>query len=125
MNIIYEEAKKRIPRQKDIILSMLRDAGEKGVTNTLLKTVAIRFGASLGELYQEGYKIDTIHVDGGVVKYILREEPKEDFKRKKHAKDIFIETINSKFGNGMAEVLVEIMDELNVNLRYKVGTHKH
>lgn len=124
MNTTYEELKKRKPTQKQRMLQMLRDAGDKGVKNIDFTRISIRYGGMLGEFYKEGYKIDTIPLDGGVVKYILCEEPTAEFKKKKDAKDAFFDSIKEKFGLELANELDSIMEKINVNLRYKAGTHK-
>lgn len=124
MSEIYQESKKRLPSQKLLILKELREAGVNGVTNTKLTKIALRYGAPLGSLYQEGYKIDTINLGEGVVKYVLREEPKGNEKKKDKATDVLSNAMTHHFGEDMSEKFVELMDKLNITVKYKAGTFK-
>ncbi|MET3349001.1 UNVERIFIED_ORG: hypothetical protein ABID57_000670 [Arthrobacter sp. UYEF1] len=60
-----------MPNQRERILQMLEDAGEEGVTNLALNTVAYRYGGRLFELRQDGYRIRSSHVKGPVWRFTL------------------------------------------------------
>lgn len=70
---IYKESKDRAPSQKVAILETLREAGSKGVTNTDLKNIAIRFSAVTNQLQLDGYDIELVNEGSGVVRYILKD----------------------------------------------------
>lgn len=57
--------------QRERILKMLEDAGDEGVTNLKLNTVAFRYGGRLHELREDGYRIRSKHVKGSVWKFTL------------------------------------------------------
>lgn len=121
---IHKEAKKRLPSQKETILRLLREAGTTGVTNVRLTKVALRYGAPLGALYQDGYKIETINLGDGLVKYILRGEPNADEKKKEKSTDLFEGALITRFGVEAKDDILELMDKLNLTVKYKAGTFK-
>ena len=69
------------PKQTDIVLSFLRERGERGVFNyefVNLMPPIFRYSARIFELRQEGYDIRMVKVSRGVTKFILfefKEEP--------------------------------------------------
>lgn len=64
---------KREANQRDRILALLQQAGERGVSNLLLNEVCFRYGARLWELRKEGWDIDTVKVgDDGVYRFVLK-----------------------------------------------------
>lgn len=62
--------------QREKILKMLEDAGDEGVTNLALNTVAYRYGGRLFELRQDGYRIRSSHVKGSVWRFTLLPQDK-------------------------------------------------
>lgn len=57
--------------QREKILQMLEDAGDAGVTNLKLNTVAFRYGGRLHELRQDGYRIRSTHTKDSVWRFTL------------------------------------------------------
>lgn len=124
MSTIYQEAKKRLPSQKESILRLLREAGAIGVTNARLTKVAMRYGAPLGQLYQDGYKIETVNLGDGIVKYILRSEPSPNRDIKEKATDAFSNMLENSLGKTIAKEIMDKMSNLNITTKYKAGTFK-
>lgn len=81
-NAIYKESKQREKSQKSVILDELKHAGSKGVLNTELNDIMLRFGQILYLLHLDGYKIRKENVGNGIVKYtLLNSNPAQKVKR--------------------------------------------
>lgn len=128
MNIMsesYEDAKQRIPSQKEKIINLLRDAGEEGVLNTELVKHCIRFNARISELYAEGYKINVEHLGKGMYKYVLISEPKRRHEIPKSALEIVLNEIHEKYqGKIEAQDLQRILAFNNFHIVRKPGSYK-
>jgi hypothetical protein len=126
MTTIYDEAKKRIPTQKEMILKALKDAGSAGVLNSKLQKISLRYGGILGFLYKEGYKIDTINLGDGAVKYVFKSDPTPDTKLNlPKAKELLMSKINNIFGGQVtAEQLENLLVDEGISMRYVGGTFK-
>jgi hypothetical protein len=126
MSKIFEEAKKRIPSQKQLIIKELKEAGTKGITNIKLQKISLRYGGVLGNLYKEGYKIDTIPLTDGVVNYILRSEPTPETKKQlPKAMNLLTQKIDDVFGGQVTtEQLEKLLEEEGISVRYAMGTFK-
>lgn len=62
--------------KKEQVLSMLRAAGDRGVTNRELNEAGIyRYSARIKELRDEGTEVDTIRIKGGYFKFRLAPPP--------------------------------------------------
>lgn len=74
-----KETKQRISSQKDTILKMLKAAGSKGVKNSELLKVALRFSGVLFLLRKDGHIIEIVDNGGGLYSYVLvgYQEPEE------------------------------------------------
>lgn len=121
----YEEAKPRIPSQKERILNMLKEAGSEGVTNSTLSNVAIRFTSRIQELYQEGYKIDIEPVENGIYRYILVSEPAIKKSKPEKAVNIVRRSIKEKFnGQVTADELINLLNENGFNIVRRYGAIK-
>jgi hypothetical protein len=67
-----------VKTQKDQILQMLEDAGDKGVLNIELNEFAFRYGGRLFELRQDGYRIRSKHVKNSIWRFtLLPQDPKQ------------------------------------------------
>jgi hypothetical protein len=120
----YIEAQERIPTQREKILNALIEAGNTGVTNTQLSNMCIRWNSRMGELYAQGYKIDTVLVADGVYRYILKEQP-ETLRKPKNALSILLGEIQDKYDDIIcAEDLRKILIENNFMISRKGGTYK-
>ncbi|MGM7720645.1 hypothetical protein [Metabacillus sp. Hm71] len=120
----YIEAKKRMPTQREQILNKLRDAGDKGVTNTELLEIAIRYTARLHELYQQGYIIETVSINDGVYNYILKGEP-EGETSVSAAVDILAERLNHEYSLGLDPgQLKELLVDSGLRVCRKSGSYK-
>lgn len=64
--------------QRDRILRILRQAGEVGVTNVELNRICFRYGARIDELRRADYAIDSIHVDGSIWRFVLRDPARRE-----------------------------------------------
>ena len=67
------EDRKRLSDQCRLMLQLLRDRGETGVTNTELSEIAIKYTGRISEIRGTGHNIETVRVDGGLFRYILHE----------------------------------------------------
>lgn len=119
----YEEAKERIPSQRERILKALRDSGKDGVTNVSLSKIALRWTARMAELYEKGYKISCDSLGSGIYKYVLIEEPVSIAKPEK-ALDILLNQID-KIGDTISkEQLIELLNENRLTVARKVGYYR-
>lgn len=117
------ETKERTSSQRDKIIALLKQAGDKGVLNTQLSKVALRYNARIQELYVRGYKIDSVDLECGVTKYILRFEPTEQFNKPEKAEDLLINDIKNKYSDVItSEQLQEYLDTHGFTVRRKVGS---
>jgi hypothetical protein len=67
-----EEAKRRA-NNKAKVLQLLKQKGQAGATNVeLVHTGGLRYGARIFELRNDGYQIQTIPVEGGVFRFVLK-----------------------------------------------------
>lgn len=111
--------------QREIILEMLRGAGENGVTNTTFQKVSIRWDARIRELYQEGFEIKAEEVKGGVWKYTLLQEPLFPLPKPKHAMEILLEEIEKKYGGSISSAeLKKLIMKKRMNVVRAFGSHK-
>lgn len=94
--MIYDDALKRIPSQREKIVNLLKEAGEEGLLNTFLVGVCIRFGARISELNSMGYLIDIKCEGKGVYRYILKKVPSQ-IQYHDRAEDIIFHIIDSEY----------------------------
>ena len=123
--LIYEETKRRAPTQRERLLEILREAGDKGVLNTDLVEVCIGYRSRIAELYQMGYKIDVEYLEQGVCIYTLRKEPVVPITEIPTAISMVSKTIDEEYSGAItSETLVAILKELNFNVVRRSGSHK-
>jgi hypothetical protein len=71
----------RAASHKENLLAILRERGERGVESAELYADHSRFGVSprnrCSELRAEGHNIQTIFLSHGLVRYVLREGPRD------------------------------------------------
>lgn len=96
MSFSLEEAKERIPSQREKIVNKLKEAGEKGVTNKELNNISLKYCARISELHSQGYVIDCKHVKNGLYKYILRKIPSE-IRQFSNATDEILQIVEHQF----------------------------
>lgn len=118
------ETKERTTNQKQKILHMFRSAGEAGVLNIELVTVALQYQKRLSELYYMGYKIENEDLGKGLVRYVLIAEPINPIKIRPKAYDILLEKIKES-GVIDAEQFVFLLDKLQVGIKYNTGVYKN
>lgn len=122
---IYKDSVKRAPTQREIILDVLREAGDKGVLNIELVEICIGYRSRIAELYQMGYKVDVENVEKGACIYTLISEPEVPVTIVPKAVDVLAQKINEEyFGAITTDNLVELLGELNLNVVRKAGSHK-
>lgn len=118
-----KETKERTSSQRDRIIALLKQAGDKGVLNTQLSKVALRYNARIQELYVRGYKIESEDLECGLTKYILRSEPTEQFNKPEKAEALLINDIKNKYSDVItSEQLQEYLDTHGFTVRRKVGS---
>jgi hypothetical protein len=69
------EATSKSPAQRARILVWLRMRGPKGVLNTELTELCMRYAARLHELRKAGYDIRTERLDESRFRFVLKGEP--------------------------------------------------
>lgn len=122
-NEIYEEAMTRKPTQKQLILKVLRQAGDNGVLNTDLVEICIGYRSRIAEMYQAGFKIDVENLKRGVCKYTLRSEPEIEKTNIKSAFEIIASHVKTN-GSVTSDELVELLNKFNFNIVRRGGSHK-
>lgn len=124
MTKTLNEAKPRIPSQRDRILEALRIGGKDGVYNTDLQKIAIRWIARMQELYQQGYKVSVTLVGDGVYKYTLLEEPEVLLKHKR-AMDIFFDKVETSYDDQITvDQFRSLLDKEGFHIVRKNGSYK-
>ncbi len=122
MPTAYRKAQEKMPYRKDIILRMLRNAGEKGVTNTELQKVSLRYSACIGTyMKNQGYEIRVKNLGGGLCRYYLISEPETiNYGKPENAVDILLREIEENFGGEVSsEDLVKILSRNDFYMRKK------
>lgn len=118
-----QETQVRAASQRQTILEMLRENGSRGVTNTVLTGIALKYGSRLHELYKQGYVIDRVDEGGGKVKYILVSEPEEILSEQPKALDILVEEVNKESVVSAAR-LKELLEQNGFLVRRKPNSYK-
>lgn len=114
---MLKESKSRLNSQKETILKMLQEAGDKGVPNTKLRRVALRFTGVIHQLKKDGHIIEVVSYGDGVYRYVLKgntEPAKEE-----SALDILIQAIEDEGGIVTVGKLLQIMEEKNLIFKRK------
>lgn len=118
-----QETKERTASQKVKIISMLKEVGDRGVLNTQLSKVALRYNARIQELYVQGYKIDSIDLEGGLIKYILRSEPSGRVDKPEKAIDVLMNDIKSKYNDKLSSgELFDYLESQGFTVKRKIGS---
>jgi len=113
--------KSRVSSQRQQILTMLREAGSKGVTNTQLQTVGVCWHNCTRGLYDMGYKITNEHIGNGIYKYVLVKEPEKIITNRPKAGTILFDAIIGKI---TANKLIDILKEFNLTIARKQHYYK-
>jgi len=101
---------------KDKILMALKSADKKGVTNTILNNISIRFGHYIYLLKIDGYDIEVENLGDGLVRYTLKDTPLKRIKYEKGI-DVLKREIIDNFGNNITyEELSSILDKHRFNI---------
>jgi hypothetical protein len=116
-----KETRARTKSQRQVILNLLRQRGNRGAINSELSNIALCYGKRLSELRERGYKIATENLGNGVVKYVLVSEPEREITDRPKAFDLLLEKIN-ELGSVTAKELETLIDKLDLQIRYKAGT---
>ncbi|KZR57896.1 hypothetical protein [Pseudobacillus badius] len=108
--------KVRLSTQKDTILGMLKKAGDRGVKNTELLKVALRFSGIIHMLRKEGYIIEMKSLGNGVYKYVLvgQETPKVQISAYEKLFDIVAE-----YPSVTTTQLISLMEQNNIIFKRK------
>jgi hypothetical protein len=125
MSEFYQQAKVRMPSQKQTILKLLKQSGSTGVLNTELNKISLSYSDRLYQLKMEGYEFSVENLGNGLCNYVLTKEPDSIVKQTKKGIDLIIEEIEGQY-NGIitSDNLVDIMDKLNLNAIRKPNTLK-
>lgn len=122
---IYQDAIKRAPTQRELVLNTLREAGDKGVLNTDLVKLCIRYTGRLAELYQMGYKVDVEYIEKGVCIYTLVSEPAKPITEVPKAISVLAKEIDEQFHGAITtENLIQLLQDKNFNVVRRGGSHK-
>lgn len=105
----YQDAKKRIPTNKERLLNFLLAHKEIGATNKeIVRNVGGQWSARKSELIAEGYKIRHVNEGNGTYRYFLTEIPDKKTRREKPLK-VLLDDIENDFGVVTAEDLESIL----------------
>lgn len=121
MSSIKKELKRRNSKRQEI-LSLLKNSGDNGITNTELSKISLRYGAHIGAFYEMGYVIKKVDMGNGVFKYIFVSNPPKDLSKKITAKDKLVEIID-EMGSVDSIDFLNILEENGINVKYKANTH--
>jgi hypothetical protein len=116
-----KKTKSRTASQCQRILALLRERGETGAANYELSQIALCYGKRIGELYERGYVIEKEKGSHGIVWYKLVKEPAKEKKSHPKAVDVLKKYIEDFGGKVDAEELDILLEELNLQVRYKPG----
>lgn len=119
-----EDEQIRLANKKDQILQALRVAGQNGVLNADLSKISLRYGAHLGRLYQEGYKVSKEALGDGLFRYTLTYIPVTPVKRER-ALDVLIKAIEAEDDVIDSNDLLRLLRENNIAVKYKANTYKN
>ncbi len=120
----FEEAKGRIPSQIEKIITLLKNAGEEGVTNTELSKISLQYSARLMELRLKGFVIETIAIKNGVYKYVLKKMADEIYYT--NATDDILMMIKHDYQDAISsEQLRALLIKKYFNIQRKAGWFKH
>jgi hypothetical protein len=123
INRILNEARKRMPTQKELMVLAMIEAGKDGVTNKDLSKISRCYTARLSELYAVGYEVDVTYLGRGLYKYVLIKSPDRQKTPVKQI-DVLVDTINDVFnGEVTREELAFLIEELNIDVARKGKTH--
>lgn len=106
----YNEAKERIPTQREKIINLLKAAGEEGVTSSDLNQICFRYGARLSELYERGYLIEATNFENGMYRYVLRKTPSKETLFES-AEEVLLQQITQQGGQFVAKLLKTLLRE--------------
>ena len=113
----------RLITQRQKIIHALKEAGNEGMTNVELSKISLRYGAQLGILYRQGYKIQKYNLDGGIYKYVLIVEP-ADYRYFTSAQQEIIEAMAEKHDETIASDLEKLLDEKHFHIIRKSGWYQ-
>ncbi|ALA07252.1 hypothetical protein SECTIM467_128 [Brevibacillus phage SecTim467] len=121
----YNNTLKPVPSQRQRVLTALRQAGEKGITNVELQEISLRWQARLQELYMQGYKVALENLGDGVYNYVLVHEPETIAPRPVRAQTILTREIEGKFGGTVTTAqLLHILASNGLQVGRKAGSFK-
>lgn len=116
MNEFFEEAKKRMPTQKEMILNALREVGQEGLTNEELNKISYRYSDRIYQLKTAGYVIDVELIGRGLTKYTLQEGMLNKVD-KRSGIEVVKDEIDSKYdGKVTPEQLSSLIESLGLNV---------
>lgn len=114
----YDDAQDRIPNQIEKMINLLKESGEKGVTNNQLSKICLGYGTRISELYQKGYEIEVTSKGRGVYKYVLKKSPTSELKFYENAKEEIIRTIKQDFNDRISgNELRLLLNKKDFNIR--------
>ena len=113
----------RLITQRQKMIHALKEAGAEGMTNVELSKISLRYGAQLGTLYRQGYKIPKSNLDGGLYNYVLTYEP-ADYKHFKNAQQEIIEAMAEKHTEAIATDLEEMLNKKHFHIIRKAGWYQ-
>ena len=117
MNEIYQEAKERMPSQKEKVFNLLKEAGDKGVTNIRLNEIGLRFGQSIYLIKLDGYDIGIENLGDGIVNYTLKNTTPKQRKKYEKGIDVLMREIKENHeGNITTDELKALLDRHGFNI---------
>jgi len=115
---------RRYITQKQKIINALKDAAPEGVTNSDLAKISLRYGAHLGILYRQGYRVNKLELDGGLVKYFLMSEP-SNTQYFNNAQEEVLAEMGSAFGREISGELEKLLEDKHFHIIRKNGWYQN
>ena len=120
MEVVFKEAQERKPSKKTEVLDALMFAGARGILNTTLSNISLRYGTLTNALQLDGYDITLENLGNGVIRYTLNSEEKAEKTVVEKGLDIVKREIKSNYDCVIFfDELVEILDKHNLHIKHK------
>ena len=120
MELVFKEAQERKPSKKTEVLDALMFAGARGILNTTLSNISLRYGTLTNALQLDGYDITLENLGNGLIRYTLNSEEKAEKTVVEKGLDIVKREIKSNYDCVIFfDELVEILDKHNLHIKHK------
>ncbi|KZR57897.1 hypothetical protein [Pseudobacillus badius] len=117
---ILVETLDRISSQKESMLELLQERGDKGAYNYELAELAMSYQRRIGDLVEQGYDIKVTCEGGGVYRYTLVGLLEPSKRDRKPILELIIREIEEKYNGSIdAAELLDVIDNVGAIVSYK------